>query len=234
MAFIQTKRAGMGELLTGTFAHLALIWREIAVYFGVFLVIGLISDALNSSPDLEPFSVIIGLAAIPAYFAGQYWLYRAAFKRLGAQYDPRFKAFSMFFMAVILVFPISVGMNLAFVPGLILAAKWVMAPSFLVAQERSLFGAMGDAWHASSGNSWQLTGAFTVLCAIWSVAFSLLVTLISLLVTLIRIGDTGGSARINAFEWLTFHILPVLLLGLSVAAYRLLAEDDTSLVEVFE
>ncbi len=227
MAFIQTKRAGMGELLTGTFAHLALTWREIAVYFGVFLVIGLISDALFASPDLAPLTAIIGLAAIPAYFAGQYWLYRAAFKRLGAQYDPRFKAFSMFFMAVILVFPISVGMNLAFVPGLILAAKWVMAPSFLVAQERSLLGAMGDAWHASSGNSWQLTGAFTVLCAIWSVAFSLLVTLI-------RIGDTVGPARINAFEWLTFHILPVLLLGLSVAAYRLLAEDDTSLVEVFE
>ena len=227
MAFIQTKRAGMGELLTGTFAHLALIWREIAVYFGAFLVIGLISDALFASPDLAPLTAIIGLAAIPAYFAGQYWLYRAAFKRLGAQYDPRFKAHSMFFMAVILVFPISVGWNFGFVPGLILAAKWVMAPSFLVAQERSFFGAMGDAWHASSGNSWQLTGAFTVLCVIWLVAFSLLVTLIG-------IGDTGGSARINAFEWLTFHILPVLLLGLSVAAYRLLAENDTSLVEVFE
>ncbi|MEO0907797.1 MAG: hypothetical protein AAFY07_09745 [Pseudomonadota bacterium] len=227
MAFIQTKRAGMGELLTGTFAHLALIWREIAVYFGVFLVIGLISDALNSSPDLAPLTAIIGLAAIPAYFAGQYWLYRAAFKRLGAQYDPRFKVFSMFVMAVILGLAISIGMNFLIVPGLILAAKWVMAPSFLVAQERSFFDAMGDAWHASSGNSWQLTGAFTVLCVIWSVAFSFLVTLI-------RIGDTVGPARINAFEWLTFHILPVLLLGLSVAAYRLLAEDDTSLVEVFE
>ena len=69
MAFIQTKRAGMGELLTGTFAHLALIWREIAVYFGVFLVIGLISDALFASPDLAPLTAIIGLTAIPAYFA---------------------------------------------------------------------------------------------------------------------------------------------------------------------
>ena len=152
MAFIQMKRAGMGELLTGTFAHLSLIWREIAVYFGVFLVIGMIAEALNSSPDIAPLTAIISLAAIPAYFAGQYWLYRAAFKRLGAQYDPRFKAFSMFFMAVILGFAIFIGLNFVIVPGLFLAAKWVMAPSFLVAQERSFFDAMGRRVHCAVRN----------------------------------------------------------------------------------
>ena len=88
MAFIQTKRAGMGELLTGTFAHLALIWREIAVYFGVFLVIGLISDALFASPDLAPLTAIIGLAAIPAYFAGQYWLRSVCTLCLAGIYGP--------------------------------------------------------------------------------------------------------------------------------------------------
>ena len=78
-------------------------------------------------------------------------------RRSGVVVDPRFKGFSLFFMAMILIWPIMIGLNFLLVPGLLLAAKWVMAPAFLVSEERDLFQASGDSWRASSGNTLALT-----------------------------------------------------------------------------
>ena len=214
MAYVQTRQVTVGELISGSFEQLAAIKRELAIYFGAFFAAGLIADLI------DPLQGPIGLASIIGYFVGQYWLYRVALRNAGVMIDDRWKVFALFGMAVILFFPIVIGLNLLIVPGLLLAAKWVMAPSFLVAEERDLFQAMGYSWRASENNLVSLTLAFFVLCMIWMFAALIL----------------GGlaSAFSSVMAGLGVHVLPVMLMGLSVAAYRALAEADKSIVAVFE
>ena len=228
MAYVQTRLVTAGEMITGTFDQLALLKREIAIYCGAFLAAGLLVDVF------EPLRSIMGFATFFGYFAAQYWLYREALSKAGVMVDPRFKVFGFFGMAMILILPIMFGFNFLVIPGLLLAAKWVMAPAFHVAEERDLFSAMGASWRASENNLLALFIAFSTLCVIWMVAVGILGAATSALTG--TLGDFGGGTRnaANAFEWLGFHLLPIMLMGLSVAAYRALADEDTSLVAVFE
>jgi len=229
MAFIQTRRVGFGELLSESFAVLAAIRRELAIYFGIFLAVGLFSDFVG-----PPFDSVIGFAAFFGYFAAQYWLYRAALTSLGVSFDARYKIFSFFFMAILIGIAVSLASNFFLIPGLLLAAKWVMAPSFLVAEDRNLAEALGDGWNASNGNFGPILGAFTVMSFVWLFAFGLLLTLGALVSEAIT-GRVGAGAGVSGLEWMLFHIYPVLLLGLSVAAYRALADDvNADIVSVFE
>ena len=228
MAYIQTRQVTVGELMNGTFAQVFAIRRELGIYFAAFFAAGLLVDFI------EPLRGPIGLAATVGYFAGQYWLYREALRRSGVVVDPRFKGFSLFFMAMILIWPIMIGMNFLVIPGLLLAAKWVMAPAFLVSEERDLFQAIGDSWRASSGNTLALTGAFTILCLIWFAVVGVSGAIAGGLSSALGGVNLGSAGEANAFQWLAIHLLPVLLLGLSVTAYRALADTDDSLVAVFE
>lgn len=223
MAYVQTRQVDIGELLGGTFAQLASIPRELAIYGGAVLIAALLAEISSVA-----FGFIAILATI-AYFPGQYLLYRAMLTRSGKTIDPRFKVFSFFAMAFILIWPIMIGMNLFYIPGLLLAAKWVMAPSILVAEDRNLFDAIGDSWRASDKNLLPLSVAFGVLVVIWSVGFAVIAGISN--------GGLSGipsGTGLGALGWLYLHILPILLLGLSVTAYRALGDQEDSLVAVFE
>lgn len=218
MGYVQTKQVSVGDLLTGSFEVLVRIKRELAIYLGAFLVASIVADgsALLRGP--------IAIASTVGYFVGQYWLYRAALNKAGVMYDPRFKVFSFFAMALILIIPISIGLNFLIVPGLLLAAKWVMAPTFLVSEERNLFEAIGDSWRASENNTLSLTAAFFVLCVIW-------IGIVA--ITSALAGVIGFGIR-QAVSVATFHVLPMLLLGLSVTSYRALGDGEADLAAVFE
>ncbi|MHA7818754.1 MAG: hypothetical protein ACX930_03790 [Erythrobacter sp.] len=226
MGYVQTRQVTTGQMITCSFEQLNEIKRELAIYFGAFFAAGLLVDLI------EPLRGPVSIAATIGYFVGQYWLYRMALLKAGVIIDDRWKVFSFFGMALILAFPIMIGMNFLIIPGLLLAAKWVMAPAFLVAEKRDLFQAMGDSWRASENNLVSLTLAFTVLCVIW---IGLVVVVGGISNTFgSALSDLGGRDAANAFEWLGIHALPVLLMGLSLTAYRALADEDSSLVAVFE
>ncbi len=227
MAYIQDRRADVGELLSGTFTEIAGIKRELALYFGAFLIAGLAVDFVGALRGLT------GTAAFFGYFAGQYYLYRAVLAKAGIIYDPSFKVFSLFFMAMFLSLPILFGLNFFFIPGILLAAKWVMAPTFLVAEEMNMFEAIGASWRASSGNTLALSVVFAVLTIIWFFIFGIGGNLLG------GLGNAaaraaGGSGAPNAFGWLLVHTLPVLFMGLSVSAYRALSDSENDYVSVFE
>ncbi len=227
MAYIQDRRVEVGELLSGTFAELGRIKKELAVYFGVFLIAGLLADLI------EPVRGGVGAAAFFGYFAGQYYLYRAVMRSGGGgppiEYDPGFKVFSLFFMACVLIFPISIGANFFIIPGILLAAKWIMAPAFLVSEEMNLFDAIGASWRASSGNTLALSAVFTIIFVVWMFVFGIGSNLLG------GLGDRVGSGEgPNTFGWLLLHLLPVFLIGLSVSAYRALSDRENDYLSVFE
>ena len=217
MGYVQERRADVGELLGGTFATLKRARRELAIYFGAFFAVGLLSETSSTLGG------ILALVAFVGYFLGQYWLYQAMLRDAGLLQDEGMRVFGLFIMALLLFIPVVIGLNALLVPGLVLIAKWVMAPSYLVARKRNVFEALGESWRASEGNMWQLALATFLLGVIWMIAF----------VILSAIGGALGGGSNGPFGWLAIHLLPVLLMGLSVSAYRRLGGDGAELREVF-
>lgn len=225
MAFIQHRQVTVGQLLSGTFEELKGIKKEIGIYLASFFVAGLIVDFL------EVLRSPMGLATTIGYFVGQYWLYREALTKAGITYDPSLKGFSFFFMAILLFLPLYFGFLLFVIPGILLAAKWIMAPTYLVAEEINLFEAIGGSWNASSNNLASIALAFTLIILIWIATFFVLGPL-SFAMDAIGLGASPGQT--NAAGWLGMHLLPIFLLGLSVTAYRQLNDSETSITAVFE
>lgn len=229
MAYYQDRRVGVGELLTGTFQGLASIKRELAIYFAAFLVAGLIADFL------EVLRGPINIATTIGYFAGQYYLYRAVLRQAGIIYDDAFKGFSFFLMAMILGVALYFSLIFFVVPAILLGAKWIMAPTYLVAEKGNLFDAIGASWRASSKNLLPLAMAFIVIWLIWLGLQGLFGGVSGASDTAAQgAGLNYSSNSLNAFGWIISHLLPVMLMGLSVSAYRALSESQNSLVAVFE
>jgi len=224
MAYTQSQSVTIADLLAGTFDELRGIPLQLVMYMVAFLTLGILADL--GGPVARG---VLGFLTIPAYFVGQYYLYQSMLRRSGLAVDPKFKALGMCGLAFIILIPIGIGLNVFYLPGLLLAAKWVLAPTIYVARDRSVFHAMTDSWEATNNNLISLSVAFLVLTVIWSVVFIPVVLLGTGLNELIRLRD--GSEPQPTTLWLAFHLLLVVLLGLSVPAYRATAMPEETLVD---
>ncbi|WP_271077628.1 hypothetical protein [Aurantiacibacter sp. MUD61] len=217
MAFLQEKRANVADLLGGTFRELGAIRRELAIYFVIFAALTLLPV------NRIGLGLLFTLALFVGYFVGQYMLYQAMLRKAGMLHDSGWRIIEFGVMAVLLAIPISIGLNLFVIPGLILIGKWIMAPTFLVARRQNLIEAIGDSWRASDNNTVHLTLAATLVCTVWIIAFAVLAAL----------ADFTGAYFADDLVWLWMHVLPVLLAGLSMAAYKQLSDETAALYEVF-
>ncbi|MBH5322846.1 hypothetical protein [Aurantiacibacter sediminis] len=217
MAFIQEKQANVGELLGGAFRALGTIKRELAIYFLIFAALTLLPT--NSLiPDF-----LFMLAVLAGYFVAQYMLYQAMLRKAGMMHDSGWRTVEFAVLAVLLSIPISIGLNFFVIPGLILIGKWIMAPTFLVARRQNLIEAIGDSWRASYNNTVHLTLAATLICTVWIIAFGVLTAL----------AELAGIYFTDDLIWIWVHVLPVMLAGLSMAAYEKLSDETATLSEVF-
>jgi len=229
MAYYQHRVVGIGSLLSGTFSELTKIKRPLALYFGGFFALGVLEDLIW----LSGFWIAAG--AFFAYFFAQYYLYRELLHANGISTDNRTKIFSFFFSALIIGLAMNFASSLFLIPAILLAAKWLMTPASIVAEEGNLFDAMGESWRASENNLVNLSIAFSLVCLIWFAAAIPVFVLAGLYEWLLSNVDASpNSEDLNAVAWLALHLLPVLLMGLSVSAYRALSKDEESLVAVFE
>lgn len=230
MAYVQTRQVSVGDLISGTFQELAAIKREVAIYFGAFFAYSVVSNFLGVIGGL------LGLLAIPAYFIAQFWLYRAALGHSDLGPHSAGRIVAMFFMALLLGLGIYFGLSIFFIPGILLGAKWIMAPTFLVAEDGDLFSAIGASWRASSNNLLSLSLAYTAIWAVWAGLIFVIMAITGGIDTAMMtgMGISGGFSAVAAILGIVFHLLPVLLLGLSVTAYKALADSDESLIAVFE
>ena len=203
----------MGELVPGAFATLGAIKRELAIYFLVFGGLNLVEEVMPGIP------VIVGFVL---YWLGHYLLFQALMRENGWLEDDRKRVFRFFGMACLIAIAIAIGLNFLIIPGIILGAKWIMAPAFLVARDRGVFAALGDSWEASSGNTMHLSLAYAIIGGAWALGLAMLGAVVD--------GTSAKSIVIGTY----FHFLPVLMMGLSIYAYGVLAQPSNSLVEVFE
>ncbi|KWV92752.1 hypothetical protein [Erythrobacter sp. YT30] len=229
MGYIQDKRVSTGELINGTFRELVAIKQPLAYYFGFFFVAGLLTSLS---------STLSALATIPlfiAYFAGQLHLYRQALGRGNLTSDDIASVFGFLLMAVILTIPLYIAVFFLVVPAVLLGAKWVMAPTYFAAEEMNVFEAISASWRGSEGNLGSLSLTFLLIWLIWLTMAIVggalgggLEGVLGAIGGASRSGIDGGVSSVIA------HILPVLLMGLSVTAYKALNDPAESLVAIFE
>ncbi len=227
MAYVQQRTATTGELVSDTFDVLGASRREIAIYLAAFGAIGLLLAVDVLEGFLSTISFLI-------YFPAQYWLCRQMLTRAGLTHDDRFRVFSFFGMAIILGLAIMVGFNVFWIPGILLGAKWVMAPCYLVAGKGNLFDAIGEAWRASDGNTLSMSLAYTAIGVIGIVVFWGVIVVATLTgSTFFESNDMVGNPIAGLFFSFSLNVVPIMMMALSIAAYRLLSDEMEDLTEVF-
>lgn len=221
MAFLEQPKLSPGELITDAFRELAGSRREIAIYLGVFV-------GLEVAGDLIPTSAVTGFAGLAlfgAYFLGQYLLYRTILRRSGhAALDGRIRIFRFVAMAIVVGLAVLFASYLFFIPAIIVGGRWVTAPSYIVATDKGLFAALGDSWSAGSGNTLPLSLAFAAMVLIFGVVLVLFGAAAAAIKGVLGIDISFGFVG---------HFLSLLLMGLSIAAYRRLNDEGVELAEVF-
>jgi hypothetical protein len=223
MSFLEPKRVSAGELIGGAFGELAENRREVLIYLGAFGVVALASFPVARA--VPPLAGLASLALFVGYFLAQYLLYRTLLRRAGQVIvDDRIRIFRFMAMAVVIGLVVGFASSLFLIPGILIAARWIMAPCYLVITNRGLFAALGDSWSASKGNTLSLSLAFTALFLIFMVLSTVLGSVDGIL------PDALGP---NPLAGLGFHFLPLLLMGLSVTAFRRLNGEGHELSAVF-
>ena len=208
-----------GVLISRSFENLWLIrWRVLAY----LLAVGLLGFGM---PLLGNEST--GVIGLLLYFAGQYWLFHALLKARGLLQIGRIRFFAFVGLAALLILPIMFGLAVFLVPGLFLVARWIAAPAFIVARGLGAFAATDSSADAVRGSTTRVMAAAVVLFLIM-IAFSAVIE---------GIGNTFGGldafGAVGPFDLIEGHLLPLLLLGLSVAVYELAGRKDTMIEDVF-
>lgn len=208
-----------GTLLARTFGNLRDIGPEVAAYVAAVIVLAFALPLAGAQAT--------GLIAFALYLAGQYWLYRRLMRTRGLLETQRVHIFAFAGLAILLILPIMFGIGLLVLPGLFLVARWIAAPSFIVARGEGAFTAAISSWSAVRGSTVKVAGAVVLLV--------LLVSVIGLAGVAIDEALAGVDAYRNAKpgNMIQVNLLPVLLLGLSVATYELLGPEDNTIEEVF-
>jgi hypothetical protein len=221
--FANQKTFGVEEIFSRSCDNLRILWRELMAYIAVVIALALASPYVGGGPG--------GIAGFWAgwgvYFGGQYWLFWRLLSSRGLLETESFRFFSFCGLAIVLIVPIMVGTIFFILPGLFLSTRWIAAPAFIVARGDGVLSAAGHSWQRVQGATLPVALIFSVMIVIWMIITAL-------------IGGLGHSLKeIESFsamspaEALQFHILPLLLLSLSVAVYELTARSDTTVEDVF-
>lgn len=221
MAFIQREKLSTRDLIAGSFAVLGRNWRLIALLLAVLFALFFATDV---SP--APADAILATLTLVAFFAGEYLLFQAMLRE--ERYSPvgdRLRIFRFVGLAIMVSLGVSLAMNLLVIPGIILGARWIMAPSFLIASERGAFASLGESWSATSGNTLAISLAATALIAL-------------VFLMLVVAGAFEEMLPWRMMETVSVFILyicpSVLLMGLSVAVFERLSTEGAALSDVFE
>ena len=168
-----------GEVVEGTVEVLQRNWQPVFVYVGVLTAVGALLEwaslafadgvpALSGGFEWVPVMLGIGagIAGIAIFFlavAAQYLLWEALLRREGlGEHFARHRYLAFFGQMILVSIGTSFGYVLLLIPGLIFAARWSMAPAFLVGNDQGLIEAMSNSWDAVRGNTTPIALTYLV------------------------------------------------------------------------
>jgi hypothetical protein len=188
----------VGEVISGTVSVLTENFRPFAIFVGAMTLlgsaieIGLTSYAWSGLEFGQATMVqawlglgagVAGLIVFVVAILAQYLLWDAVLRnvvletRLG-----RHRYLSFFGLTIFTAFAISIGYVFLIVPGLLLTARWAMAPAVLIGEDKGVFEAMGESWETVRGNSTPI----------------ILAILLYFFVYLLLAGAVGGAALLTS------------------------------------
>lgn len=221
MSFLDRPQLSAGELITAAFGELANSGREILIYLAAFLGLEIAGALLPTSPVAG----LVGLALLGAYFVGQYLLYRTILRRSGhVPPDGRIRIFRFIAIAIVIGLALLFASYLFLIPAIIVGGRWVTAPCYIVATDKGVFASLGESWSATSGNTLPMSLAFLAMVLIFGVALVVFGAIAAAIEGMLGVDLTFGFVG---------HFLSLLLMGLSIAAYRRLNDEGVELAAVF-
>ncbi|MFC3099666.1 hypothetical protein [Altererythrobacter lauratis] len=207
--------------------------RAVLTYLAIFIPATAIASwldislGLSDEPALENAAFgrnngLFGLLVLVASVAGQCWL----FGQMLGKRDVAGRYLGFLGLAVLTFLGVAIGFVMLVIPGLIIGARWLMAPSIYVDQGRGVFEAMRESWHRTLGNTGQIM-------------LALILVLVVIVLASAALGGMFFFATENgpvAFlvEAVVSEVFAVILLALSVATYGLLSGQSEKLASVFD
>lgn len=122
---------------------------------------------------------------------------------------------------------VTVGMVLLVLPGLILLARWSIAPGMVIAEGQGPIASLSESWRATKASQWPIVGAFVVFGIVWLVLFGVLFSIIGF-----GAADLGSAGSALTFN-LASAALTIASICVSLGIYRLVRVSAAQLDDVF-
>lgn len=175
------EKLSVGDVIFGTI-DVALANRiPVAIFVVLFTVIGsgvelgagqlerlfwTESETLAQVQDFVGLGVgLVGLIAVVVTLLAEYILWEAMLRR--ANFNTglgRHRYLAFFGQAMLIGIGVAFGYLLLIIPGLVLSARWAMAPGLMIGEGQGVIDAMGNSWEATKGNTTPV--ALTILVVV--------------------------------------------------------------------
>lgn len=217
----------MGDLQQATMAQLRRNQGEVMTYLTIFIpatAIGSFLDTtlglIQSSPDqmLQRENGAFGLLVLLVSTVFQYRLFAAMLDRP----SDSAKYFPFIGLAILTFLGVGFATVLLIVPGLIVAARWLMSPAIFAAEGTGVTDAMKQSWERTKGNTKP-------------VIFAILLFMLVVIVASAVLGLIGGIPVVSdVVDALVGEVTTVVLIAMSVGLYGLIGGNQAQLQAVFE
>jgi len=230
------------DVVSGTIETVSTHIRPIAVYFVGLSLLGSAIElvdlgALESfAGESRAISAVQSLAGLGAGLAGlvvfvvaviaQYLLWETMLRGHLAT-APRRRYLAFLGQAILIGLGVAFGYVLLIIPGLVMTARWSLAPALIVNRNQGVIEAMGSSWDAIKGNTTPVVIAIIVGAVVLGI--------VAAVASGMSIFSTSGSSSPLAVVvgQLTSHAGTVLSIALGTFLYRRLYDQSDELVEVF-
>lgn len=193
-------------------------WRLAAVT-SLLIVSGFAYEWAASTRDLfVPASLLNAILLTVC----QYWTIRITLSAGDAEWQapsqPRIVALIM--LSIVISLGVLLGLVLLVLPGLYLAARWMLAACILVAEDRTIGESMKESWRRTQG----FPKLF--LMAVFISSVPLLLVFCGWIVIDLELVRNVNALAISVFEHIAISVWSMLLWSFSVVAYLLIRERD--------
>jgi membrane-anchored glycerophosphoryl diester phosphodiesterase (GDPDase) len=206
MGAIAKAQMSLGTIISATIETVRINARPVLFFVALFTIVGTLVDYAEMSGTMAD-EIIVGLWQLSlgiAAIIATYFLLETMLRQAGLMDSFGVRRILPYVgQAIVMTVGIVFGIIMLIVPGLILLARWALAPALLIGQGMGVFDAMKRSWDLTRGHTVTIIIAAIVLFAIAGLAGVLIYlffgeeSLVALLVA--QVLQNGVSALSAAF-----------------------------------